>query len=159
MKPSHKILCVLQDQDDVELFTFFFTKHGFTVQGVCSTEEGLRVCLTNPPDVLITLRRVQESEDGLHLCQQLRKSSTSLSALPIIMGWADISPYTENRGWEAMYQQAFDAGANACFGRVFDITDVLEQVGLLMADQTLTHLIDRQSLKRLDSWPSGHARL
>ncbi len=146
MNSSQRILCVLQDQDDINLFTFFFTSHGFTVQGVCSTEVGLQVCLTDPPDLLITLRLIKTSEDGLRLCQQLRESSTRLATLPIIMGWADIFPHGQAQGWEAAYQQAFDAGANACFGRVFDITDVLEQVKLLLADRTLTHLIDRQRL-------------
>ena len=56
--------------------------------------------------------------------------------MPIIMGWADIFPHGQNQGWEVGYQQAFDAGANACFGRVFDPTDVLEQVKQLMADRT-----------------------
>ncbi len=147
MNSSPRILCVLQDQDDIKLFTFFFTKHGFVVQGVCSVEEGLQVCRTDPPDLLITLRLVQESEDGLRLCRQVREFSAQLSTLPIIMGWADIFPHGQNQDWEAGYQQAFDAGANACFGRVFDITDVLEQVKLLIADRTLTHLIDRQRLK------------
>ncbi len=147
MNSSQRILCVLQDQDDINLFTFFFTKHGFAVQGVCSAEEGLQVCLTDPPDLLITLRLIQASEDGLRLCQQLRETSAGASTLPIIMGWADIFPHGQNQDWEAGYQQAFHAGANACFGRVFDITDVLKQVKLLTADRTLTHLIDRQRLK------------
>jgi len=147
MNSPQRILCVFQDQDDINLFTYFFTNHGFTVQGVCSVEEGLQVCLTDPPDLLITLRLIRTSEDGLRLCQQLRESSTRLSTLPIIIGWADIFPHDPNQDWEAAYQQAFDAGANACFGRVFDITDVLEQVRLLLADRTLTHLIDRQRRK------------
>lgn len=144
MNQSQKILCVLQDQDDINLFTYFFTEHGFTVHGVCSVEEGLQVCLTDPPDLLITLRLVQKPEDGLRLCQQLRASTDKLSTLPIIMGWADMFRYGQDQGWDADYQQAFDAGANACFGRVFDVTDILELVELLMIDRTLTHLIDRQ---------------
>jgi hypothetical protein len=67
VNPSQKILCLLPDQDDVTLFTFFFTKHGLTIQGLCSVEEGLQVCLTDPPDLLITLRLIQEPEDGLKL--------------------------------------------------------------------------------------------
>jgi hypothetical protein len=60
------------------------------------------------------------------------------------MGWADVaSSDGQNQGWEVAYQQVFNVGANACFGRVFDITNVLEQVRLLMADRSLTHLIDR----------------
>jgi CheY-like chemotaxis protein len=144
MNSSQRILCVLQDQDDINLFTYFFANRGFAVQGVCTVEEGLQVCLTDPPDLLIILRLIREPEDGLRLCQQLREPSTGLSTLPIIMGWADIFPHSQNQDWGVAYQQAFDAGANACFGRVFDITDILEQVELLMADRTLTHLIDRQ---------------
>jgi len=144
MNLPQRILCVFNDPDNTNMFTYFFKNHGFTVQSACSVEEGLQVCLTDPPDLVITLRLIQEPEDGLTLCQKLREASS----IPIIMGWADMVPYDQDQSWEVAYQQAFDAGANACFSRVFDIADVLEQIRLLVADKTITHLFDRQHLRR-----------
>ncbi len=147
MDTPRKILCVLRDRDEINMFTFFFAHHGLSVQGVTSIEEGLHICLTAPPGLLIVLRCIEQMDDGLRLCQQVRTAAAELAKMPIILGWADMFRNVENQNWETDYQQAFDAGANACFGRVYDITDVLEQVNLLLTDPTLTQLVDRQTLK------------
>jgi hypothetical protein len=48
---------------------------------------------------------------------------------------------------EEVYQNIYNAGANACFGRVYDITDVLELIEILLKNPTATGLMDRQTLQ------------
>ena len=88
---------------------------------------------------------IKHPNDGLTLCQQLRNSPVPLATMPIIMGWADIVPHGADSNWKVVCQQVFEAGANACLGRVYNPVDLLELVELLLADPTKTHLMDRQS--------------
>ena len=134
MDTPRKILCVLGDQDEVNLFIYFLTPHGFKVQGVTSIEEGLQICLTDPPDLLTVLRIIAKAADGLLMCRRARTASAELAKMPIILGWADVFRNVENQNWETDYQDAFDAGANACFGRVHNVTDVLEKGNRWLAD-------------------------
>lgn len=135
------VLVIWNDPDFKTLFQFTLERHGYEVFLANSFEQGLTVCRQNQPDLLIMPHYQIDLENGLDFCRKLRTDDV-FGKLPIILGFIDHLP----REWRQAYKPAFAAGANACFGRVFDISDVLEQVSLLLADPTLTHLPDRQSL-------------
>jgi hypothetical protein len=71
------------------------------------------------------------------------KETLTIPRFPIIFGHVDL--VASHR--EAAHQRIYDAGVNACFGRVYDIADVLELIASLLADPTATGLMDRQSLR------------
>lgn len=104
---------------------------------VKSFEECAEICKSIPPSLLIVQRFVHESGDGLRFVRLL-KSDSSISHIPIIVGWADVSRDNSEHG----YEEAFEAGANACFGRVFDIADVLRQIEELLDNPTATGIVD-----------------
>jgi DNA-binding response OmpR family regulator len=112
------------------------------MESVKSFDECVEFCKNKLPALLIMRSFVNEPKDGLDFIRKIRMDS-SISYFPIIMGWADFTYKTTEQG----YQEAFEAGANACFGRVFDITEVLEEVEILFNDPTATHVMDRQTIR------------
>lgn len=140
---STEIFIIWDDVDMIKLFTFFFEKNGYTTDSAYSFEDGLATCLHQPPKLLIIRRTLKSQDDGLGFCQEIR-ATPILAHIPVIVGYADLPPSWIER--VDAYQQAYEAGANACFGRVYDITDVLEEVKILLTDPTITHLVDRQTL-------------
>jgi CheY-like chemotaxis protein len=139
--PAQILIVWDDDKDMIRMFTYVLEKDGHVVQSATSWDEGLTTCLRQPPDLMIVHRLLDEQNKGLEFCKQVR-SEVALPNFPIIVGWADIGA----SNWKDGYQQAFDAGANACFGRVFDIADVIEQVWILLDNPSVTNLVDRQTL-------------
>ena len=130
------------DEDDINFFSFALREHGYFMESVKSFDECAEFCKNKPPVLLIMRSFLDEPRDGLDFIRKTRTDS-SISYFPIIMGWADITHQEKEQG----YQEAFDAGANACFGRVFDITDVLEEIKILFNDPTATNVMDRQTIR------------
>ena len=139
---KEKILFLWEDGDEdiIKMFFLFFQQHGFLTDKVESFDECVEFCKNTPPSILITCRLRHQPNAILDLVKQLR-SNASIPYVPIIVGYADF-PRKEQ---EAGYQAIFQAGANACFGYPFDITDVLEIVKILARNSRVTNLVDRQS--------------
>ena len=142
MSPARILIVWDDDEDEINIFTQVFERAGYMVQSVRTCDEGIAACLRQPPDILIVPRVIEHQNKGIEFCQRVRAIS-NLPRFPIIVGYADIG----HSKWQEAYQQAYDAGANACFGRVFDITDVLEEITLLLANPTITNVVDRQTLQ------------
>jgi DNA-binding response OmpR family regulator len=131
------------DKDIVNMFTYFFREHGFFVDSVNSIDECVEFCSKTPPAILIINRSPFQSGNVLSFVKEIR-SNPSISYFPIIIGGANFTSDRRVNG----YHEGFAAGANACFGHVFDITDVLEQVKILIEDPTTKELVDKQYLHR-----------
>ncbi len=132
---------VEDDTDIVNMFVYVFEKSGYKAQPIKSYAEAFTACMALPPDILILGLLPILQDEALELCRKLRATLT-MPRFPIIMGHVGISPHREEA-----YQKIYDAGVNACFGRVYDITDVLNLIATLLADPTATGLMDRQSLR------------
>jgi DNA-binding response OmpR family regulator len=92
------------------------------------------------PTVLIIKRSLYAFDDGIDFCRQLRHSKT-LAFIPIIIGWADL-------GVDA-FERAYAAGANGCFGRVYDIEGIFTMISALVHDPSQTRLVDQEMARRL----------
>ena len=141
---SARIFVIWDDIDLTKMFTIFFAEYGYVTHSAHSFDDGFAACLDQPPDILIVPRTMTNQDDGLEFCQQVR-ATASLTQIPLIVGYADLTPSWLDR--EEAYQQAYETGVNACFGRVFNPTDVLEQVEILLANPMTTNLVDRQTLR------------
>jgi DNA-binding response OmpR family regulator len=141
MNTQNNILLLWEDDDDfIKMFSSFLQEYGHLMNSVKSFEECVKVCKNESPTLLIVRSFVNEPRDGLEFIRKLRPDST-ISYFPIIVGWADITHDEAKEG----FQEAFEAGANAYFGRVFDIADVLKEIELLLKDPMATGIIDRQT--------------
>jgi DNA-binding response OmpR family regulator len=133
------IALIWDDRDEASMFKLAFEEAGYRMHVFEDANVGFTMCVHYPPDTLILKRHLQsvkqklsgcfESDiDGLELCQKLRAVS-GLQLFPIVVGFADVG--TGHK--EELYQQAYTSGANACFDRVYDISDVISQVKTLLA--------------------------
>jgi CheY-like chemotaxis protein len=142
---SARIFIIWNNEVMINLFAYALEQTGYITQSAYSYEDGFAACVRQPPDLLVIPRFIVQQDDGLDFCRQVR-GTPPLSRVPIIVGYADLA---RNRvKWEEAYQQAYEAGANACFGRVFDIGDVLEQITILLANPAVTNLVERQRRPR-----------
>lgn len=127
-----------RDQDMINMFSYFLGEHGYHVESASSAEACLEACLRRPPLLLVVYRSVNRPDDGLELVRDIR-SRSALPGIPVILGAADLGLVGKDRG----YRQAFAAGANACFGQVFDISQVWAQIKTLINDPQAMGLMDR----------------
>jgi CheY-like chemotaxis protein len=138
---SATILIIWDDEDIPKLFAYALKPTNYVVKHTYSWAEGLDICLAQPPDVLIIPRTSIEANDGFVFCQQLR-SNPKISRFPIIIGQADGLDLDSKQ----CIQRTYEIGANACFGRVYNITDVVALINTLLENPILTQLADRQTL-------------
>jgi CheY-like chemotaxis protein len=129
-----------EDEDYAKMLSVYLQKSGYSTTSVKSFHECVKFYESNPPSLLIMRSFIDEPRDGLEFIQRIRQES-GISYFPIIVGWADFSYEKREQG----YQEFFAAGANACFGSVYDITDVFEEIEVLLKDPRATHLMDRQT--------------
>lgn len=133
------IALIWDSRDEASLFKFAFEEAGYRMHVFEDANVGYTLCVHHPPDILILKRQLRSVKqklsgrfdtdiDGLELCQRLRAVS-GLQRFPIVVGFADIGPGHK----EELYQQAYTSGADACFDRVYDISDVISQVKTLLA--------------------------
>ncbi|MFN8414604.1 MAG: hypothetical protein U0Z26_19660 [Anaerolineales bacterium] len=123
------------------MFLYFLKKLGYIVEVVPSCDEGLSVISNNPPDLLILPWWNQDRNDGLEFCRLIR-TKPNIPCFPIIIGLAD-SPDLSPKQW---IQKTYDVGANACFGRVFDTSDLAVLIKTLLENPNLDKLADRQTM-------------
>lgn len=133
---------VEDDVDIINMFVYVFEKSGYKAYPIQSYAEAFAACVAQAPDILIIGLLPFSPDEALGLCRELRTTITNLR-FPIIMGHVD--PPSSRQ--EEVYQNIYNAGANACFGRVYDITDVLELIEILLKNPTATGLMDRQTLQ------------
>lgn len=109
---------------------------------------GVRESLaTTTYDVMMTLRSVETADDGIEFCRDLRRHGAQSSrAMPVIIGWIDA--VGSNNTYDEAAQLCTRAGANGCFGRVFDIGGIQQMVDRLLADPTRTQLHDQPRVDR-----------
>ena len=138
--PAH-ILVIWDNVDFQNLFLYVFKAPDYIVQTATSCDEGLKIITNEYPDLLIILRSVKDENDGFEFCKKIRANS-NIPRFPIIIAGADeldLNP-------QQCIQKTFEIGANACFGRVFDISDIIPLVNTLLENPALTKLADRQTM-------------
>jgi CheY-like chemotaxis protein len=139
---SAHILIIWDDIDIQNLFLYLLKSPDYIVETAASFDEGLALITNKHPDLLITLSRINFKDDGFEFCEQIR-ADPKIRFFPIIIGWADVSGLSAQQS----IQKSFEVGANACFGRVFDISDIIPLITTLLENPTLTKLADRQTMK------------
>ncbi|RKX23006.1 MAG: DNA-binding response regulator [Candidatus Zixiibacteriota bacterium] len=81
---NNKHIIIIEDEADIqELIKYTLSKEGYKVTGFTSGEEGLKSVKQLKPD-LILLDLMLPGMDGLEICRQLKKESTT-DHIPIIM--------------------------------------------------------------------------
>lgn len=144
MSKNNILLFWEDDRDLKRMFSILLREHGYLVTTVASFDECVEACVYNSLVLLVIQRSINEMGlihifcDGLRLVRKIRAHS-SIPFLPIIVGWADIPLKDRNQ----RYHEVFEAGANACFGAVFNVTVFLKQIRTLQSNPTLTGLVDR----------------
>lgn len=97
-EPRHRLLIVDDEPTNIQsLYEIFRNDHEVFI--ATSAPQGLEVCDTNPPD-LILLDIVMPSMNGLEMCRQL-KSDQRTRDIPVIFVTAFGNPEEETRGLEA----------------------------------------------------------
>jgi two-component system alkaline phosphatase synthesis response regulator PhoP len=100
--PKEHILVVDDEEDILELVRYNLSKEGYAVQCVTSGEEGLKLSLSTPPDLVI-LDLMLPGVDGLDVCKTLKQDSRTKD-IPVIMLSA--------RGEEADIVSGLEIGAD-----------------------------------------------
>ena len=123
-----KTVIIWTDPETRWLFTAAFKRAGYnpSVDWFNNIEDGLNACIENPPDLLIVQRTVGKQDDGFELCRQLREIE-SLPYFPIVIGFIDVW-----QKWEIGSALGYQAGADLCFGRVFDVVKVVKDISKLL---------------------------
>jgi len=139
---KNNILFFWEDDRDIKrMFSTLLREQGYLVTIVSSLDECIKVCMHHSPLLLIIQRSINEMGiinvlgDGLHLVRELR-AHVNIPYLPIVVGCVDFPII--NR--PPKQYDVFDAGANACFGAVFDVPVLLRQINALLKNPTLTGL-------------------
>ena len=122
-----KIVLVIDDDPTmIEMVKDFLESHGYHVIPARSGEEALRKAGTSKPDVLI-LDVMMPGIDGYEVCRKL-KTEERLSGVPVIMFTASGDP--------KFNQRAFEAGADFCVSKPFEMDRFLNVVGMAVAKKT-----------------------
>jgi CheY-like chemotaxis protein len=124
----NQISIALAWNDDCDLLLgsrYICRERGYNLQHIPTFDAAKEQWQHQPPTVAIIKRSLTSIDDGLIFCSALR-ADAHLSRLPIIIGWADMIGQT--------FEEAYQAGANGCFGRVFDIAGVGPCVGRAALD-------------------------
>jgi CheY-like chemotaxis protein len=114
-------------------------ERGYVLQSFTSFPDAKDHWRQHPPTVAIIKRWLTSADDGLVFCRAIRADG-DLRHLPVIVGWADMQ--------QQPFEEAYVAGANGCFGRVFDIAGVFAMVELLAYNPAETHLFDQPIPRR-----------
>ena len=122
------------DHSMLLLTQYLCHEHGYALQYYTTFEAARELWKLTLPAVAIIKRSLSVTDDGLDFCAALRSDELT-SRLPVIIGWADMSGQT--------FAEAYQVGANGCFGRVFDISGVFRMVELLADDPIRTGLVDQ----------------
>jgi CheY-like chemotaxis protein len=128
-----------EDRDIIVLTDHICRQRGYTFQPFTTFAGVQKQWQDHPPTVAIIKRSLDSIDDGLAFCRTIR-ADYQLQRLPLIIGWADMP--------RQPFEEAYQAGANGCFGRVFDIGGVFTMVERLARDPTRRQLVDQPVLHR-----------
>lgn len=134
-----KLFVISNNLDKNLMLTIFFRGHGYEVLTALSLDEAAETYFQRPPDLFLLDRTIHERDDGIQFCKDVR-TTPALARTPVVVMMADITPQMFDS------RILFDAGANAIFGKVFDISRLLETVQILLENPQMTGLIDRALL-------------
>lgn len=139
MQPLSIALAWDDDFELLLLMRYLCNERGYRFEHITTFDVAYARWCQQRPDVALIKRSLQHDNDGLAFCATLR-ADAHLKALPIIMGWADLGSHT--------FDEAYAAGANGCFGRVFDIGGIFTMIEQLARAPTHTHLVDQAIPRR-----------
>ena len=123
-----------EDRDLILMTQLLCREHDYLFQHFTGFAGAQKHWRDHPPTVAIVKRSLDTIDDGLAFCRAIR-ADYQLQRLPLIVGWADMP--------RQPFEPAYEAGANGCFGRVFDIGGVFTMVERLAQDPTQTQLVDQ----------------
>ncbi|RPH32197.1 MAG: response regulator [Bacteroidales bacterium] len=103
-----------------------------------SGKEGLNLCQSNPPDVIL-LDLVMPQMDGFEVCAQL-KSNDSLKSIPIIV----LTALKTNRESRI---KALDMGADAFLSKPIDETELIAQIKVMLRIKESEDIKQGESLR------------
>jgi CheY-like chemotaxis protein len=147
MQSTNPSICLIwnDDHEVALLFKFVCQQHVYQLQYYDTIALAYDHLLQDTPQVIVAKRSLTSLDDGIDFCRYSR-SHPQLQHIPIIVGWADLGP----DGFERAYQ----AGANGCFGRVYDIEGIFDEIQALIEDPTRTRLVDQPQMNQPQ--PSQH---
>jgi CheY-like chemotaxis protein len=119
-----KILFIEDEPDQVMMVKTRFENMGFSVTSAVDGEEGLKKIDKEKPD-LILVDVVIPKVDGIEVCKRLRHNENSKD-IPIILITA--------AGMEDFEEQCKGVGANACFRRPYEPTELDEKIKTLVKE-------------------------
>ena len=128
-----------EEPDMILLMGYLCREHGYTLHSFTNLAGVHEQWHQQPPTVAIIKRSLETVDDGLAFCRTIR-ADYHLQHVPLIVGWADMP--------RQPIEEAYEAGANGCFGRVFDIGGVFTMVEQLAQDPTRTQLVDQPVPRR-----------
>ena len=88
---NHTTVCAIwsEEDDDILLFKMLCKEKDYSFQYFSNIESGYKYINGNQPDLIVIKRFVDLQDDGIDFCARLRQGE-STSAIPLIVGWADI---------------------------------------------------------------------
>src|SRR5262245_56959576 len=114
-EPSPTILIVEHDASNRRSLRTMFEEQGYEVLEGANAQEGLSLCFTHPPHLVI-IEQLLPDQGGIALTRQIRESSD----VPIIV----VSP----RDDEDSHVEALDAGANDYVVRPYRERELLARI-------------------------------
>ena len=132
---SDQLLWYIWEEDDTaKLFKFVAERYHYRFTHLTTFHAAFALLPHERPHVIIAKRSLARIDDGIAFCQYIR-TQAPYHTTPIILGYADLGG--------KRFADVYQAGANRCFGRVFDIEGVFTMVTTLQTNPLATHLMDQ----------------
>lgn len=125
MNSSHRILCVEDDKDSLELLQFLLGNEGFQVVSCLTSEEALQLAERNSFSAIVLDNRLGDIS-GVEICREIR---TYDKQTPIIFYTASAYPKDREAG--------LAAGANDYLVKPDDFERIAETIKRLVSKPTL----------------------
>lgn len=139
MGMNNKYIIVIEDDSDIqELIKYNLSKEKFKVDGYTSGEDGLNAIKQLKPD-LILLDLMLPGIDGLEICRQLKKDSTT-DNIPIIM----LTAKTE----ESDIVSGLEMGADDYITKPFSPKVLIARIRSLFRRLKAKEITEQSSIKR-----------
>jgi PAS domain S-box-containing protein len=113
------VLIVEDNEVNKSMLADFLTYNGFAVSGASNGQEGLALCQSAKPDIVLMDIQIP-GVDGLQVIRSIRKLQGKISSVPIIAITALAMP--EDR------QRCLDAGANEYMSKPVDLAGLLDKI-------------------------------
>jgi DNA-binding response OmpR family regulator len=120
----NSLLIIDDDERLAHMVGGYLRQAGFFVQHAFTGEAGLSIIRSHHPPQLVILDLMLPDQDGLDVCQQIRKLSGQLSATPILMLTARGGPLDRINGLEI--------GADDYLSKPFDPRELLARIKAIL---------------------------